>query len=45
VPVTEVPLATLGLGVLLLAAVGSLLTAIPAAVAGRTHSAALLRTL
>ena len=45
VPVTEIPLATLGLGVLLLAAVGSLLTAIPAAVAGRTHSAALLRTL
>ena len=36
VPVTEVPLATLALGVLLLAAVGSLLTAIPAAVAART---------
>ena len=45
VPVTEVPLATLGLGVLLLAAVGSLLTAIPAAVAARTHCGALLRTL
>jgi hypothetical protein len=45
VPVTEVPLATLGLGVLLLAAVGSLLTTIPAALAARTHSGALLRTL
>jgi hypothetical protein len=45
VPVTEVPLATLGLGVLLLAAVGILLSTIPAALAARTHSAALLRTL
>ena len=45
VPVTEIPLATLGLGVLLLAAVGNLLAAIPAAVAARTRSAALLRTL
>jgi hypothetical protein len=31
--------------VLLLAAVGSLLATIPAALAARTHSAALLRTL
>jgi putative ABC transport system permease protein len=45
VPVTEVPLATLGLGVLLLAAAGNLLTAVPAAIAARTHSGALLRTL
>jgi ABC-type antimicrobial peptide transport system permease subunit len=45
VPVTEVPLATLGLGMALLAAVGSLLSTIPAALAARTHSAALLRTL
>jgi ABC-type antimicrobial peptide transport system permease subunit len=45
VPVTEVPLATLALGVLLLAAVGNLLTAIPAAIAARTRSGALLRTL
>ena len=45
VPVTEVPLATLGLGVLLLAAAGNLLTVIPAAIAARTRSAALLRTL
>ena len=45
VPVTEVPLATLALGVLLLAAVGNLLAAIQAAVAARTRSAALLRTL
>jgi hypothetical protein len=43
VPVTEVPLATLALGVLLLAAVGNLLTAIPAAIAARTRSAVLLR--
>jgi hypothetical protein len=44
VPVTEVPLVTLGLGVLLLAVAGNLLTAIPAAIAARTRSGALLRT-
>jgi hypothetical protein len=43
VPVTEVPLATLALGVLVLAAGGNLLTAIPAAIAARTRSAAFLR--
>jgi hypothetical protein len=43
VPVTEIPLLVLAAGVILVAAAGNLLAAVPAAIAARTRSAQLLR--